>query len=769
MSKVVTICLFFFSINCWAQNLHPLSGRVVDVNGKGLGFSSIKTADNFMITDKDGFFKFVLPSGSYQLKVRSVGYHERTFNCILPQKRQLHIVLSEDIQALKEVVVTATRNSSSIDNIPLPVEVIKAKQIEQIGALRINEVLQEQTGLQLTSGHGSGLMMQGLTSDYILFMIDGEPVIGRTAGTLELNRLAVDNIKRIEIIRGPSSSLYGNEAMAGVVNIITKKAKNGFEGTLRSRYRSFVTSDISGNIGYAGERFSADLFVNRLSTEGYDLNKASIAMTAPPYQSFTINPKIGYRFSDDLKLTINGRFYQELQQNISDVVTTAEDTIRLDERGKRQDWSVMPTLEWMVADSHHLQLRSYTTNYQTNTTLSRQKDNSIYDESYFNQQFNRLELQYDWYINDQHITTSGIGQTIETVEATRYAEVNALKATYGFVQHQWLPNKEFNMIVGGRYTTHNAYANRFSPKVAASYQLKPWLKVQASFGGGYKAPDFRQLLLDFTNPTVGYTVIGSNILKERMAALTAEGQVAALYINPEKIETIQAESSIAYNLGLQLNPIKKLNMEWNFFRNEISNMINTVAIARKTNGQNIFSYRNMEEVITQGFDVNVDYPILPSLNFSAGYQYLDAKNMEDIARIKNGEVFRRDQTTNRTVVVKLSEYGGLANRSRHSANAKLFYTNSRHNYGASLRGIYRGRYGIADANGNGLIDADNEYIKGYLLLNFAIHKQLFEWLTLEAGANNLLNATNPMESSLAGRTWFGGLQINFSKINHNNK
>ncbi len=89
----------------------------------------------------------------------------------------------------------------------MPVQLVAKAQIERIGSLRLNEVLLEQTGLQMISNHGAGLQMQGLSSDYILILIDGEPVIGRTAGTVDLSRISVNNIERIEIIRGPSSSL----------------------------------------------------------------------------------------------------------------------------------------------------------------------------------------------------------------------------------------------------------------------------------------------------------------------------------------------------------------------------------------------------------------------------------------------------------------------------------------------------------------------------------------------------------------------------------
>lgn len=123
-----------------------------------------------------------------------------------------------------EIVVTGTRTERKLSNVAVPTKIISRKTIQQAGSLRLSDVLQEQAGLFLTSGFGVGVQMQGLNPDYTMIMINGEPLVGRTSGVLDLNRLTVGNIQKIEIVKGPSSSLYGSEAMAGVINIITDKS-----------------------------------------------------------------------------------------------------------------------------------------------------------------------------------------------------------------------------------------------------------------------------------------------------------------------------------------------------------------------------------------------------------------------------------------------------------------------------------------------------------------------------------------------------------------
>ncbi|NBC16444.1 MAG: TonB-dependent receptor plug domain-containing protein, partial [Bacteroidetes bacterium] len=111
---------------------------------------------------------------------------------------------------LGDVVVTATRSLKALEQVPVPTSIVGADDIRARGARRLSDLLAEQPGLQLNYDHGAGLNIQGFDADYTLILIDGEPVIGRTAGTLNLERIAVADVERVEVVRGPSSSLYGS-------------------------------------------------------------------------------------------------------------------------------------------------------------------------------------------------------------------------------------------------------------------------------------------------------------------------------------------------------------------------------------------------------------------------------------------------------------------------------------------------------------------------------------------------------------------------------
>lgn len=140
--------------------------------------------------------------------------------------------------------------------------------------------------------------MQGLDSQYMLILVDGVPLVGRSAGTLDISRITVGNIKKIELVKGASSSLYGSEALGGVINIITESQKNGFIGTANYRIGTFNTNDLSTAINYKKKKLGINSFLNRYSSDGYDLNDGDDLKTVDPFSNYTFNTKVTYDFSE---------------------------------------------------------------------------------------------------------------------------------------------------------------------------------------------------------------------------------------------------------------------------------------------------------------------------------------------------------------------------------------------------------------------------------------------------------------------------------------
>ena len=121
---------------------------------------------------------------------------------------------------------------------------------------RLSDILDDQIGIFIVPdfGGGNGIQIQGLDSEYTLLLVDGYPIIGRQSGTLDLDRIAIGNIEKIEIIKGSSSSLYGTDAIGGVVNLITAKTDEPFSLDSNYKISTFNTNDFSINIGKISEK-----------------------------------------------------------------------------------------------------------------------------------------------------------------------------------------------------------------------------------------------------------------------------------------------------------------------------------------------------------------------------------------------------------------------------------------------------------------------------------------------------------------------------------
>ena len=660
-------------------------------------------------------------------------------------------------QQINEVIVLATRTARKIATLPLPAVVITAEIISKAGITKLSEILSEQTGLVIVPDFGGadGVQIQGLDAAYTLILIDGVPLVGRSAGTLDLARVSVGNIDRIEIVKGASSSLYGSDALAGVINIITKKPlSNSFTGSAALRYASFNTIDANANLDFKKNKFGGSFFTNYFSSDGYDLDQSNLIKTVEKYANTTMQPKMYYDFSENIKIIASARFYKQQQDNKAEInqfvysgkATTNEFNfqIKVD-----QKWNQKVNLEYEL----------YATNYKANEFLNN-PNNQLFDESYFNQWLLRPELRSTIAFKKDKIT-SGFGVNFETLDRTYFSTTAVFNSQYAFAQFDFNPSKKWNILAGFRFDKHNQYQSQLSPKLAINFKVFDNLSLKTSVGYGFKAPDFRQLFFDFTNPTVGYTVLGYNVAEAKLNEFQSQGQLLFRNQNFNFLNPLQPESSINFNFGTYFKQ-NNVVIEVNTFYNAIKNLIDTRAVAQKTNGQNVFSYFNTDEIFTYGVEFNASYTVTPNFKMSFGYQYLIAKDKTVVNAISNGTIYARDLQTLESYKIKQSDYFGLFNRSKHTANIKLLYQIPVWNTDLNLRVFYRSKYGLFDSNSNQILDDYDTFVREYLITNLSISKKINDKFSVQVGANNLFNFTNPTEiSTIAGRQIFSRIQFNF--------
>lgn len=652
-------------------------------------------------------------------------------------------------------VVTATRTERVLSSLPLPMAVITAEVIEKTGVTRLNEILNEQTGIILIPDESGfeGIQMQGLDAAYTMILIDGVPLVGRSSGVLDLSRVSVGNIERIEIVKGASSALYGSEAMGGVINVITKRPKKDlFTGSLSYRYATFNTNDANANLLWKKKKFAANLFANFNSSDGYDLDKSTWLKNIEKYHNTTIQPKLYYDFSENLKLIVSNRFYNQKIDNKAVI-----ETKQYQGDATEKEWNSQIKLEHKWNSKFYSEYELYATNYKNDAFLN-DENSSPFEKSYYNQWLFRPEVRTTFSIRD-HKLTAGIGVNHETLDRTYFDSNVVFNSQYVFVQYDYNPTERLNILAGFRYDNHSEYASQLSPKLAANYKITEDFSLKASVGYGYKAPDFRQLYFDFMNPSVGYTVLGYNVAESRLKELEDQDQIASRTSGINFSEPLKAESAINFNFGTFYKR-NKFRLDVNAFYNSISNLIDTQVIALKRSGQNVFSYTNISEIFTYGLEYNSTYNFSKEFTVSLGYQYLIAKDKSVIDNFENHKFVRPPGSG--TIEISKSDYFGLFNRSKHTANVKFLYSIPTIKTDINLRVFYRSKYGMFDTNGNQVLDQYDRFVNDYVQANLSVSKQIQEKLMLQAGANNLLDYTNPSQiNNLAGRQIFARIQYNF--------
>ncbi|MBT8236763.1 MAG: TonB-dependent receptor, partial [Bacteroidia bacterium] len=421
-------------------------------------------------------------------------------------------------ETLDEVILTATRTERQLSSLPLPAQIINQNDIKNTNTLRLSDILNEQTGLITVSDFGSaeGIQLQGLDAQYTLILVNGVPLIGRSAGTLDLKRIALGNIKQIEIVKGASSSLYGSDALGGVINIITETPKEGLEGSVTHRSSSFDIHDSNIIVASKKNGLGISLFINRYENGGFDLTGEDGLNSLDPYSNWTLNPSITYDFSKETKLYLSGRFFAQ-QQELTILENQGEANI--------DEWNVHMRLNHTFNDSWQGILEGYASRYRADEFLETTNGDPI-GASDFDQRLLRPEMRVIYNGIKKWTWIGGAGMSHESLERSDFSETPIFNSPYIFSQIDGYITDKLNLILGARFDAHNEYRSQFSPKLAVRYDMGKTFALKASIGYGFKVPDFRQLYFNFSNSSIGYTVLGYNAALDELNELEAQGQIA---------------------------------------------------------------------------------------------------------------------------------------------------------------------------------------------------------------------------------------------------
>lgn len=325
IAKVVLVCVLFFDIlPLFAQHME-IKGKVYYNSELASGAEIIlQPVNKKVISTVEGEFLINgLSQGDYTIKVVAGAVSEVRKITLHPTDtiKNIDFFLKEE-EALNEIAILVKKEAETPDNFikakysAMPVLTIGKKEIEAMGSRRLDEVMKEQTGIAIVNNIGGGsravgVQLQGFSSEYVLVLLNGQPLVGRNNENFDLSRISVTNIERIEVIKGASSSMYGSDAMGGIINIITKPIPELAEAFVSLNYGSFNALDAiaEASAPFAQKKGAVYIGGNYYKTEGFNTNTKFIkGVTAPPYENISGQFRLTYALSTKTKMSLTARY-----------------------------------------------------------------------------------------------------------------------------------------------------------------------------------------------------------------------------------------------------------------------------------------------------------------------------------------------------------------------------------------------------------------------------------------------------------------------------
>jgi len=782
ISTVIALCASQIHL-AQAQEKWKISGTLKNDSNKVITNATVYLyPDKYAFkTDTAGRFHFnKLYAGRYELVAQALGYKEfRQFVELTDKNQQLTITLQTDNRQIDEVEVNrkleAVDNLVKAENAAMPVKVITKRDIELMGSRRLDEVLKEQTGIAIVNdiaggSRAVGVQIQGFSSNYVMVLVDGQPMLGRNSGNFDLSRISVTNIERIEIIKGASSCLYGSDALGGAINIITRHGAITPQAHASLLYGTLNTVDatLEGETPFSNQRGSAVISGNYYRTDGFNTDKqylSSKSTTFPPYTNYSFQGRVRYRTSKNGTLGVTGRFAARESEMIN---AWSEDRI-IQDKQKDQDINLSASYDYNFDSGLRSMTRYYFSRFHSQIAAQWLQQGVLASAEEFGQNVHRIEQQFAYSPMQQLKFTGGIGGSVEQMDNQDLDAKRSLNSAFAYLQTEWKPLDRLLTTLGLRYDQTNVYNGHLSPSLGLQYHISPTLLIKGGVGAGFKAPDYKMRYQVFFNPAANYLVVGSERVADVIAAMDQAGELS--YKNSYMLNLVagnlKAETSLSNNIGLTWNPSGKFQADFSLFYHRINNQINTVSVGNGTSIAQIYSYRNLPKAMNKGFEVSLNYQLTKELQLSMGYQYLIAKDLSVLDSIAAGNYPYNqinDAATDLYRQSTKSDYWGIEDRSRHMFNFKAQYEYKPWGVNINARVNFRGKTPFQEYNGNQFIDKYDIFIPHHTLLNITIEKSLMNRrLTLRLIGDNLFNFTSRYLLGQPGRIIMGGVSYRWMK------
>ena len=560
------------------------------------------------------------------------------------------------VYSFDEVVVTATRTENDVKKVPASTQVITQEDIKRGGATSVRNALSMYANIFQKSkvrGGGHDIIIRGMETKHSLVMVNGRRISNEAdanglGNAMSLDRININDVEKIEIVRGPSSALYGSEAMGGVLNIITKPSKEqtlltGLEHT--SEDTSHWWHADTGRIGNFS--MTLDARFNKINRSMPDT-----ATESDPYGTAqTYNASLNYYVNDHSY--VNAYMDYNSQHLKTDMGTPAMKPITLTTSSGKMSLSGQAMLEgtgskafkqknygisWNgKTDKNDWQIQAYMSKFNWSTTSNTKVLGSIPPagmEGMFNyllQKKNTYDFNHDehnmWAIegrdslrvNDHHRVTfgaeyvkdkvagTGLGKNGDGVHnitengTTKSSSEKTLSSYAAYLQDEIEYGKWF-IVPAIRYDHHSAYGSHTSPKIGVTYNATDHFRIKANYGDGFKAPSVSQLYYD-------------------LAMQMGPGNWVHLTGNPN----LKPEKSKSWDLGVEAEFGKGYG-SLTYFDNDVDNLIASIPKGKDSKGYNLYRYENVNKARIKGLENTLGYRFNDTLEFKVTSTLLDAKD-----------------------------------------------------------------------------------------------------------------------------------------------
>lgn len=551
-----------------------ISGSVLDesgaaVPGAGVTVEGMKNAG--AVTALDGSYSFELPqTGQKQLTLlaTAIGYETQRRRIKEPEGSYVeNFTLAESQELLETVVVTATRTPKLLKDVPIITRVISAEEIERADVVHIGELLEtELPGLEFSYSMNQqvSLNMQGFGGNSVLFLVDGERLAGETLDNIDYNRLNLDNVARVEIVKGAASSLYGSNAVGGVVNIITKEPSEPWSVNVNTRYSTLGEKVGSLSAGFKAGKLSGLTNAQYVQNDSIPLKNDGDYSKIYGSWNYNIKQQLIYKPTDNLKFTGKAGYYFRQRDASEDV------------KDNYRDFSGSLKAEYDFGESDNITL-SYTFDQYDKSDFLVANRRDV--REYSNVQHNVRALWSHSFGEKDNIVFGGDFMRDYLLS---YQFEDGAKTQYTgdlFGQLDWNPTERLNFVSGLRF---DYFSDRglfhASPKLGAMYKIGN-CSVRGSYAGGFRAPSLKEMYMSFN-----------------MA------NIFMIYGNPD----LEPEESHNFSLSAEYMS-RRYNLTVTGYYNLVDNRI-TTAWSEALKGQ---LYTNMAPLQVAGVD----------LNFSAAYDF----------------------------------------------------------------------------------------------------------------------------------------------------